>query len=356
MISLKKYLDGDCPIVSSDLDNESQKTLDAFSDAYRSALSEMSDCCVHACPPLGPELKRNLVELQERLAKDRNAQTAAQSQESVRIHLREWGRMTARHYQKKAQEVKDILLVMAHTAESVGARDDRCAEQMNEVTTRLKNIASLDDVSDIRASIEQSATELKASIDRMTSAGKAAMEELRAEVSTYRAKLEEAEYIACCDSLTGLGNRLWTEVQIQQRIDAHTIFCAVLLDIDGFKQVNDQHGHMVGDELLKQFAAELRAACRSSDVLGRWGGDEFVVLMDCDLQAAQAQTSRLQEWVCGNYNLQGRNGILKLRVGASVGMAGHADGETMQELLDRADAGMYRDKATSRKPASAARI
>jgi len=356
MISLKKYLDGDSPIVSSDLDSEFKKALDAYSDAYRSALLEMGNCCLDACPPLGPNLKKSLTELQERLAKDHNPDAAIQSQEVVRTQLREWGRLTARHYQKKAQEVKDILLVMARTAESVGARDDRCAEQMNEVTTRLKNIASLDDVSDIRASIEQSASELRASIDRMTSAGKAAMEELRAEVSTYRAKLEEAEYIACCDSLTGLGNRLWTEVQIQQRMDAHKSFCAVLIDIDGFKLVNDQHGHMVGDELLKQFAAELRAACRSTDVLGRWGGDEFVVLMDCDLQAAQAQTIRLQEWVCGNYNLQGRNGTLKLRVGASFGMAEHAKAETMQELLDRADAGMYRDKAASRMPAGTGRI
>lgn len=355
MISLKRYLDADSPVVPSDLDNESRKTADALSEAYRSALCEMGNCCLDACPQLGPDLKRSLTDLQEHLAKDRNAQAAIQSQGIVSTQLREWGRLTARHYQKKAQEVKDILLVMARTAESVGARDDRCAEQMNEVTTRLKNIASLDDVSDIRASIEESATELRASIDRMTSAGKAAIEELRAEVSTYRAKLEEAEYIACCDSLTGLGNRLWTEVQIQQRIDSQANFCAVMLDIDGFKQVNDRHGHMVGDQLLKQFAGELRAACRSTDILGRWGGDEFVVLMDCDLQAAQAQTVRLQEWVCGNYSLQGRDGTLKLRVGASVGMTAHATGETMQELLDRADAGMYRNKAASRTPANAAR-
>ena len=62
---------------------------------------------------------------------------------------------TARHYQQKTGEVKELLIVMARTAESVGERDQRCAGQINEVTARLEKIASLDDLSEIRASIEE---------------------------------------------------------------------------------------------------------------------------------------------------------------------------------------------------------
>jgi len=58
--------------------------------------------------------------------------------------------------------------------------------------------------------------------------------------------LEEAEYIASCDPLTGLGSRPWVEGQLQQRINAAQAFCAVMIDIDEFKRVNDDHGHLVG--------------------------------------------------------------------------------------------------------------
>ena len=60
----------------------------------------------------------------------------------------------------------------------------------------------------------------------------------------------------------------------------------------------------MGDELLKQFAAELVSVCRSTDVIARWGGDEFLVLMDCTLPAAGPQAERLREWVCGKYKVQ----------------------------------------------------
>ena len=73
--------------------------------------------------------------------------------------------------------MKELLLVMARTAESASARDQRCAGQMSEVTEGLKAIASLEDLTEIRASIEKSATELKTSIDRMTAEGKAVLDE-----------------------------------------------------------------------------------------------------------------------------------------------------------------------------------
>jgi diguanylate cyclase (GGDEF)-like protein len=125
-----------------------------------------------------------------------------------------------------------------------------------------------------------------------------------------------------------------------------------IVDIDSLKKDNDQHGHLTGDELLKQFAGELRSACRSTDIIGRWGGDEFLLLFDAPLDEAQAQTERLRKWVCGNYELTGKEGSLKLSVSASIGLADHVAGETMKDLLARADAAMYEEKATARSKAA----
>jgi diguanylate cyclase (GGDEF)-like protein len=245
-----------------------------------------------------------------------------------------------------------MLLMMAHTAESVGARDQRCAGQMSEVTERLKAIASLDDLTQVRSSIEKSASDLKSSIDRMTAEGKAVLDQLKEQVATYQTKLEEAEEIASRDALTGLSSRLYFEGQLEKRLVVETPFCVAIVDIDRFKKVNDDHGHVTGDDLLKQFSRELRSACRATDVIGRWGGDEFILLFDCSLQEAEAQVVRLRKWICGNYTVRGKAGEVKLRVDASIGLAEHAAGEEMKALLARADAAMYEEKAAGRAKAA----
>jgi diguanylate cyclase (GGDEF)-like protein len=83
-------------------------------------------------------------------------------------------------------------------------------------------------------------------------------------------------------------------------------------------------------------------------MIGRWGGDEFILLFDSCLEEAEAQTERLRKWVCGNYSVPGNNGTLKLRVDASIGLAAYASGEEMNELVGRADAAMYKQKARAR--------
>jgi diguanylate cyclase (GGDEF)-like protein len=352
MISLKKYLDSPQADPAAIAEPEEGNLLPVAIEAYGSALLEMGNCSLDACPGMGDELKRNLSELKSGLSAKMSCETLVATDAGAREVLRVWGRGTARHYQQKACEVKEMLLMMARTAESVGARDQRCAGQMSEVTERLKAIASLDDLTQIRASIEKSATELKTSIERMTAEGKAVLDQLKEQVANYQTKLEEAEELASRDALTGLSSRLYVECQIEKKIAAGTPLCVAVIDIDGFKKVNDEHGHLTGDELLKQFGVELRSACRATDVIGRWGGDEFILLYDCGLAEAEAQTVRLRKWICGNYTVQGKLGAIKLSVAASLGLAAHLSGEEMKELLARADAAMYEEKAASRGKAA----
>jgi diguanylate cyclase (GGDEF)-like protein len=356
MISLKKYLDSTHPDRSSTNSSEEgdrlaaapDTALEAVIDAYGSALVEMGNCSLDACPGEGESLKRHLVEFKSRLTLAASPRSVALIGRGVTEQLREWGHGAARHYQQKACDVKEMLLAMARTAESVSARDQRCAGQMTEVTERLKAIASLEDLTQIRASIESSAAELRSSIDRMTKEGKAVLDQLQEQVSSYQAKLEEAEKVASRDALTGLSSRLYIESQIERMITMEKLFCVALIDIDHFKRVNDEYGHPAGDELLKQFGAELKSACRATDMIGRWGGDEFLMVFDAGLAEAEAQTARLRKWVCGNYSLQGRTGVLKVQVNAAIGLAAHAPGETLNALVERADAAMYGEKAQSR--------
>ena len=110
--------------------------------------------------------------------------------------------------------------------------------------------------------------------------------------------------------------------------------------------------------MLKQFAGELQAACRSTDVIGRWGGDEFIILLPGSMSEAQAQSDRLSEWVCGSYTLHAHSETTnssnsasepeKLRIDASIGLAEYQPSDTLKGLIDRADAQMYQHIAAAR--------
>jgi len=354
IISLKRYLDSTSSGAIDQRGPEEPDVLALTMAAYGSALQEMGNCSLDACPGLGDGLQRGLGRLRNDLSVGMNCAALEAMDAGVQEQLRDWGRNTARHYQQKADEIKGLLIVMARTAESVGARDQRCAKQISEVTARLREVASLEDLTEIRATIERSASELKTSIDRMTVEGKEALDQLREQVSNYRTKLEAAEEIASRDALTGLRSRLCVETLIENRIGAGAQFCVAIIDIDGFKKVNDDHGHLTGDEVLKQFAAELRSACRQTDMIGRWGGDEFIIVLECTLPEATAQIDRLRKWVCGNYTVQRASGALKLRVDASIGLSEHLPDESIKQLLARADAAMYKCKAASRAIGSGA--
>ena len=346
MISLKKYLDNELALPSEADADEAGVGRVALS-AYGSALLAMGNCSLDACPGLGDGLKQSLSALQSQLSPNPTREAVEAIDCEAQERLREWGQRAARHYRDKAGEVRDLLLTMARTGDAVGARDLRYAGQMSEVTARLNQIATLDDLAEVRVSIEKSTAELRNSLDQMTAEGKAAVDDLKKQVTVYQIKLEEAEELASRDTLTGLRNRMSVESMIESRIESGAAFCVAMLDVDGFKKVNDRHGHLIGDELLKQFATELRSACRSTDVIGRWGGDEFVLLLDSLLADATAQIERLSKWVCGDYTVKGKAGAIKLGLNASMGLAEHLPQEPIESLLGRADAAMYQQKGRS---------
>ncbi len=353
MISLKRYLDADTTRIDNPEKNCSPEACSALLSAYRSGLAEMGECGANACPDLAMELKRGLTQIDEALGEHPEIPSITMTNDALRELLQDWGKKTAQYSTQKAAEVKDLLLVMARTAESLGRKDGLYAQQLDSVTAQLETIAKLEDVTRIRSSVEESARQLKSSVARMTSEGKAVIDHLRAEVSTYQAKLERAEHVASCDPLTGLGTRLWAEERVQQRIDSSSPFCILMIDVDGFRRVNQEYGNLVGDLVLKEFATELRSSCRFSDLVARWGGDEFIVVLDCPATDAKRQVPRLASWISGPYQVPGRSGHVNVRLAVSIGIADYREGDKLQEILERADAAMCAEQELTRKRMSA---
>jgi diguanylate cyclase (GGDEF)-like protein len=351
MISLKRYLD----TASNDLKHETPESASCASlrDAYRSALTQIGEFGAETCPAHGAELKRGLARIEAAVGDNPSSTVVAGAERSVSELLLDWGKKAALHHQHRTSEVKDLLLVMARTAESLGHKDDLYARQLEAATVKLDSIASLEDLTRIRASVEESARDLRDSVNRMIAESRSVVGHLRAEVLAYQARLEKAEHTASCDALTGLGSRFWIERRIEQRIESHVPFSILLIDIEGFRRLNEEHGKFVGDQLLKEFARELRSACRISDLVARWGGDRFIVLVDCMENEAQPQVMRLRTWISKSYHVPGRTGYLSVPISASVAIEECREGDCLNDLLERADSELMRGRSPDRERLSA---
>lgn len=179
-------------------------------------------------------------------------------------------------------------------------------------------------------------------------------EELRRtaeELVRSNAALKEAEgrlrHMAYYDDLTGLPNRTLLEDRLTQAIElAHTqglVIAALFLDLDGFKQINDTHGHLIGDLLLKIVAQRLSRCLRGSDIVARLGGDEFVVVLQsiADQDDIAKVAEKILTTLSQSFVLEG----ITIQISTSIGISLFpSDGDNVEQLLKLADQAMYRAK------------
>jgi diguanylate cyclase (GGDEF)-like protein len=169
---------------------------------------------------------------------------------------------------------------------------------------------------------------------------------------------EMLKYIGLTDALTGVYNRRYLDRRLLEEVararrQAYRLSCMVI-DVDGFKQVNDTHGHQAGDDVLREVAARIKAELRMSDALGRFGGDEFVVLLiDADLDSAAMVAQRIRASIADQPFLLPDGEMVP--VSASIGVAGlgevgrdDAIEDVAQLLLAQADQALYEAKDAGR--------
>jgi diguanylate cyclase (GGDEF)-like protein len=155
------------------------------------------------------------------------------------------------------------------------------------------------------------------------------------------------EQQALVDGLTGLANRRQLEQQLSSALARaerqHGPVALIMADLDDFKQINDEHGHAAGDDVLRQFAQVLQEAVREMDVPGRWGGEEFaVVLPDADAEGAAVVAERVRSALERRTLLTPEGEAIA--VTASLGVAAYPESSSGEMLLEAADDALYRAK------------
>ena len=164
------------------------------------------------------------------------------------------------------------------------------------------------------------------------------------ELMKYNKKLEE---LSTTDKLTGLFNRMKIDESIQNEIDLYnrytTTFCILILDLDLFKNVNDKYGHQAGDSVLVETASVLKKCLRKTDMIGRWGGEEFlIVLPKTEDKKALELASRIRQ------SIQDNDLMIEYGVTTSIGVSQMNTSDNFTQLIKRADDALYSAKESGR--------
>jgi len=172
---------------------------------------------------------------------------------------------------------------------------------------------------------------------------------MKQDITEEKILADQTRYLAEYDVMTGLANRSRFQTKLAELTadgdDRPPLGALLLVDLDGFKQINDTFGHVAGDECLKEVARRLESACAGVELVSRIGGDEFAVLVGPGLDLAGI--AELAREIIDKVGRTVDHGSRALKLGASIGIALHEDG-TSSDLLVRADTALYAAKSAGR--------
>lgn len=166
--------------------------------------------------------------------------------------------------------------------------------------------------------------------------------ESRQRMDRLRTRNVELAWTASIDGLTGLHNRDAIHAALREFSATQQETAVIIIDLDGFKAVNDTHGHLTGDEVLCAVANRVKSCLEPADIAGRLGGDEFIVILPGPISTAEARVRTKALWSAlrSTYDLAD----IRVTIDVSIGFALSAPGQTTDELLQTADDQMYAHK------------
>jgi diguanylate cyclase len=247
------------------------------------------------------------------------------------------------------KEVQRIIDEVAKDVKAVGGDVGRHGEKLEALAGPLEKVSDLASIRKVVDFLIHTTREILYSSNHLENRLSAAT----TEVDTLRQKMVSLKAKAMTDALTGLVNRWGLEKLLLQEIrhaqETGSALSIIMADIDHFKEINDTYGHLVGDNVIKMFAATLTDFVKGRDLVVRYGGEEFlVVLPDTPLAGAIALSRKMQVFLENMKWKRKENGNSLGKITLSFGVAQYRFEESIEALIHRADQALYFSKQNGR--------
>ena len=254
--------------------------------------------------------------------------------------------LEARFRETKNETVKQIVLDLTGTIQQIVSTAGDFDHKMEVSMEEIQAASTIEDIMTLKDGIIEEIGKVRVSSQSL----KLELNAYKKTTQSLSSKLEQTEAKALVDSLTNVLNRSAYNMKITQMMrefsSSKDFFCLLVIDIDHFKKFNDTYGHKAGDRVLRSVAASIQDSLRASDLVFRYGGEEFVVILNSIQEnVAFKLAEKIRKNVEKEYFIDKEK---KLKVTTSLGIACVKEGESEAELFERADKAMYVAKRKGR--------
>jgi diguanylate cyclase (GGDEF)-like protein len=264
-----------------------------------------------------------------------------------------FSRLLSMNFTKRITNLTTRFALLVPTEDDIG--DEGQGDEFEQLLLSFDNMSKRlqikqQQIDDSQHFLRKAHSEMEQQVESRTAELVEANQKLMREIAERKNVERMLEYTSRSDYLTGVLNRRAISIRLDQ-VMAQTArgsksFCIILLDIDHFKQVNDKYGHDVGDQVLKHSVEKLQNCIRESDELGRWGGEEFLILTpETELKEAESLAQRLCVELASTSLVYQHD---RISVTASFGVTRYLNDESLGACLRRSDEALYSAKARGR--------
>ncbi|GJQ58721.1 MAG: hypothetical protein SCALA701_15220 [Candidatus Scalindua sp.] len=252
--------------------------------------------------------------------------------------------------QTKFDELKALINSFANDLGAITKDNSSFSNQIKSSMSHIENAIELDEIKEIRQKITAEVEKVGEIVLEKQNRDQKTIEVLTDKVKTLDEELVSAKEENLIDGLTQLFNRKAFDRKLDDAIEKNSknikSFALIMADIDYFKKINDEYGHIVGDDVLKSVSAVIKKTFRLNDFIARYGGEEFVILIDrIDKQSVHTLCERLRSDI---ESLDFKTNTETIPTSISIGLAFCRSLDTKEVLLDRADKALYLAKQSGR--------
>ena len=254
----------------------------------------------------------------------------------------------------REKEIWDIIGLQRTAITMFGAENRDYNRKVYEQSKQIEAITMLDDIKIMKKNLKREVAGIQATVHKKEEHDRQQMEKFAKQISKLTVELKKVKTKAMTDGLTKAYNREAFDNYIRKIVDQNAIkaspFSLLMLDIDDFKKINDEHGHQIGDRILVAFVRKCSEFIRDEDFLARYGGEEFVmVLPGASLRNALKKARRIRKAIAGTHYTTSKEKKGKgLSITVSIGVSSFRKNDLVPSVIERSDQALYQAKRTGK--------
>ncbi len=303
--------------------------------------------------------RKRLEDLNRRFASDEKPKRTELHFEHQKDKILHFIEAQHKYIADRENELRDIIDLLTKAMANLDIENRDFYHRVYDQSEKMENITRLDDIKRIKTALKHEVSQMRQIVDQKKTQDRQKVQKLASQVDTLRQELEKTRTRSMTDSLTSVSNRQAFDDTLADLIERsrvmNTSFSLMMLDIDDFKQINDTHGHLIGDRVLVAFCQKCRQFIRGDDFIGRYGGEEFVIILPgAGWRDALKKGRQICDGIASTrYATCSDQKDDYLGMTVSIGVTAVRKNDTAEDVIERADKALYKAKRAGKNRAVA---